>query len=441
MSEQSRVEIAFISKEIGIAEVVIRKSGKTSFAVFMDDKVVYKKQIDLLDGSTIVPISENSGVIKNKFVSLPPEPIDYDNEEQLYEELLVFISKYFEVTKSFREVAALYIMLTWVYERFNELPYLRVIGTLGTGKSRFLKVMAACSYHPMMLGSSSVAAMFRTIDKFKGTFILDEADFRSSEFSSDVAKILNNGHSKGMPVARMRGNTKGEFITDIFEVYGPKILASRESFNDAALESRCFMQRLYPNSKIKAPISIGEEFEQEAILLKGKLLMFRFRNLSKIEIKELARGDIKNLRVLQVVQPLWNIARLVNNLVASQISEQADEMDENLISNQADTQEADVLISILKLLETGKERLHMKDIADTYNKRFGMRSETNEDGSMNAYDHKLNLSGRKVGEIVGKVLHLKKFKDNHGVYINKDKYTLKILSMLRERYGVTDDLI
>ena len=162
-------------------------------------------------------------------------------------------------------------------------------------------------------------------------------------------EIFNNGHSKGMPVARMRGNAKGDFVTDIFEVFGPKILASRESFNDAALESRCFTQKLYPNSNIKKPISIDDQFDQEAYLLRGKLLMFRFKNLLKINVKELALEDIKNLRVLQVVQPLWNIGRLVNNTIASKIAEHAYEMDETLISNQADTQEADVLISILKL--------------------------------------------------------------------------------------------
>ena len=441
MLENSKIEIAYVSDDIGVVEAIIKKGGKTSFAVCKEGEISYKKNIILPDGSSIVPINETSSVIKNKFITLPPKPINYDSEEHLYKEIRVFISKYFHVTKSFREVAALYVMLTWVYERFNELPYLRVIGALGTGKSRFLKVMAACCYRPMVLGSSSVAAMFRTIDKFKGTFILDEADFKSSEFSSDVAKIFNNGHSKGMPVARMRGNAKGDFVTDIFEVFGPKILASRESFNDAALESRCFTQKLYPNSNIKKPISIDDQFDQEAYLLRGKLLMFRFKNLLKINVKELALEDIKNLRVLQVVQPLWNIGRLVNNTIASKIAEHAYEMDETLISNQADTQEADVLISILKLVEDGKERMHMKDIANKYNRQFGMISETNEDLSMNAYDHKLNLSGRKVGEIVGKVLHIRKFKDNQGIYIINDKYTLRILKMLRERYGVTDDLI
>jgi hypothetical protein len=292
------------------------------------------------------------------------------------------------------------------------------------------------------MGSSSVAAMFRTIDKFRGTFILDEADSKNTEFSSEIAKVLNNGNAKGMPVIRMKDSSKGDFTTDVFQVFGPKVLASRESFADAALESRCFSQRLYPSKNVKAPISLDNSFWEEAKILRGKLLTFRFKNYWSMNIKELKSERINNSRVLQIAQPIWNIALLINSKLARRVADEAVLMDQNLIFNQADTQEADVLISIMKLLDSPEDKMHMKQVATKYNRIFGSGEHTDEyDNATSMFDSKRNLSDRKVGEIIGKTLHLKKYKDNKGIYILKDRATKAILKNLCNRYGVTDDLI
>lgn len=444
MSTNNKMEIAFISEEIGIIETIIKKDGKTIFAVCRDGEIKYKKSITLPNGQTIIPLAGSSGVISSNTITLPPKPIEYESEKELFKEIRLFIGKYFITTKGFRNIAALYVMLTWVYERFNDLPYLRVIGTLGTGKSRFLKTLSACSYNSMMLGSASVAAMFRTIDKFRGTFVLDEANFKNSEFSSEVAKIFNNGNTKGTPVARMRErtNSKGEFTTDFFQVFGPKILASRESFNDTALESRCFSQRLYPDKNVKAPRSLDDSFFEEAKILRGKLLTFRFRNFGKLEIKELDSEKINNLRILQIAQPVWNIALLISKKVAQKVIDEALTMDQELISDQADTYEADILISIMKLMDNKGNKIHIKDISEKYFRVFGRGSLPIEvDNSITIYDYKSDLSARKVGEIIGKSLHIKKHRDNKGFYIIKDSSTKTILKGLCERHGITDDLI
>lgn len=444
MPTKAKSKITHISPEVGIVETIIDDSGKTIYAIFKDGKVKFKNQIVLASEMIIEPPNITSSAIKCGLVTLPPKPIKYGTEQDLLREIKTFISSYFFTNKGFCEIAALYVMLTWVYERFNEIPYLRVIGTFGTGKSRFLKTMSSITYNSISLGSSSIAAMFRTIDQFGGTFILDEADFKSTEFSSDVAKILNNGHMKGSPVARMRekADSRGEFSVDIFQVFCPKILASRESFNDNALESRCFTQRLYPNSRIDVPISLNDQFVNDAKILRGKLLAFRFLNYHKINIKEIRSDKINNLRIKQIAQPLWNIALLVNNKTARRVIEEALLMDQNLISSQADTQEADVVIAIMKLLDTPGDKIHMKEIAEKYNKLFGSGSLTdNEGNTLYTYDYRLNLSDRRIGEIVGKTLHLRKLKNNRGIYIPKDGTTRLILKCLCERYGVTDDLI
>ena len=122
---------------------------------------------------------------------------------------------------------------------FNELPYLRLRGDYGTGKTRGLLAIGSLCYRPFFAsGASTVSPIFHTLDRLGGTLILDEADFRFSDATSEVVKILNNGNVKGMPVLRTMQNRDKEFNPRAFRVFGPKIIAMRGSYDDPALESR-----------------------------------------------------------------------------------------------------------------------------------------------------------------------------------------------------------
>ena len=98
---------------------------------------------------------------------------------------------------------------------------------------------------------------------------------------------------------------------------------------------------------------------------------FHYWNL---DIKEISSTKIKNLRILQIAQPLWNIALLVSEKVAQNVLEEAALMDMDLISDQSDTREADVLIVIVKLWDFEGNKIHMKDIAKKYFRLFGRGS-------------------------------------------------------------------
>ena len=68
-----------------------------------------------------------------------------------------------------------------------------------------------------------------------------------------------------------------------FDVYGPKILASRKSFYDKATESRCMTEVMTGTSRKDIPPNIDEDFNAEADIIRNKLLLWRFRNYQKID--------------------------------------------------------------------------------------------------------------------------------------------------------------
>src|SRR5262249_56727898 len=134
-------------------------------------------------------------------VLFPSRADPYESEPVLVEELRGFIHRYVDLTPFFETLAAYYVLFSWVYDSFNELPYLRVRGDAGSGKTRFLLTVGSLCYKPIFAsGASTVSPIFRLLDTFKGTLVIDESDWRQSDERAEIVKILNNGNGRGFPV-------------------------------------------------------------------------------------------------------------------------------------------------------------------------------------------------------------------------------------------------
>ncbi|MEJ0041958.1 MAG: hypothetical protein WDM81_06980 [Rhizomicrobium sp.] len=103
------------------------------------------------------------------------------------------------------------------------LPYLRLRGEYGTGKTRALMIIGSLCYRGFFAsGASTVSPIFHTLNAFGGTLIIDEADLPYSDARVELVKILNNGTVKGMPVLRTIVSKDKEFNPYAFKVFGAK---------------------------------------------------------------------------------------------------------------------------------------------------------------------------------------------------------------------------
>lgn len=286
-----------------LVETLFSKADKKHlFAVCVDGQI---SLVPSFEGRE--PPKASGSMFKNKSVLLPSAYTDYDSEEALFEEIKTFVHKYVDVPPEFETVASLYVMLSWVFDRYQALCYLRVIGDAGCGKTRFLKTIGSISYHSFATsGASSTPVIFRMLDKIKGTLILDESDVTDSSTRSDFATILNQGNTYGTPVCRCG---QDDFDPEAFEVYGPKVIASREMFEDDALESRCLTQIMLGSDRSDIPPNEDAAFWAEAELLRNKLLMFRFRNWHRVgDVHNVQRSEGISSRVHQVTVALRSLA-------------------------------------------------------------------------------------------------------------------------------------
>jgi len=303
------IETPFVELENGkIAEMVVQ-GGMAKFAIYdpSTGDIKYVPAIEL-DGTKIIPPISDEIFLKG-YVVLPSMAEEYGDEMALYEEIKDFVHSHLEVSPDYEEIAGFYPMLTWVYDVMSVIAYLRAKGDWGVGKSRFLMVFMALCYRAISTtGAMSEAPIFRVMDKWKGTMIIDEGDFgKSRESMGGMEKILNCGFERGKPIMRCNPNNPAE--VNVFDSFGPKIMATRYEFRDKALESRCFSEIMKEGLRDDIPIELPPEFEEEALHLRNKLLMYRFRNRERVR-KRSETGkidlDLSGLpkRIRQAARPL-----------------------------------------------------------------------------------------------------------------------------------------
>lgn len=181
-------------------------ANKTSLSVCKDGRIKIKNFFEV-DTCILKPYSATKDLLKSNIVLFPSRPVAYSSEEKLIKRIQQFIHKYLSVSDFFEKIASYYVLFSWIYDDFNELPYLRGLGDYGSGKSRMLQVIGSICYLPIFAnGATTVSPIFRILHEFRGTLILDEADFKLSDTTAEIIKILNSGFMKNSPVLRSETN-------------------------------------------------------------------------------------------------------------------------------------------------------------------------------------------------------------------------------------------
>jgi hypothetical protein len=264
-----------------LVEIVYdEETRKTALAVARDGaECTIEADFEIAPGERLVPYSAKNNLIAHRCVLLPSRPEPFGGKECLLADIETFLHRYVDLSSSFERIAAHYVLLSWLYDAFAEVPYLRLRGEYGTGKTRGLIAIGSLCYKPFFAaGASTVSPIFHTLDRFGGTLVLDEADLRFSDATADLVKLFNNGNVRGMPILRTMQNRHKEFNPAAFNVFGPKIIAMRGSFDDDALESRFITEdtgllALRPD----IPLHVPDSLHTEALSLRNRLLDFRLK--------------------------------------------------------------------------------------------------------------------------------------------------------------------
>ena len=407
-----------------LAEMLYRpEERRTLFCVSDGGQVRYENEL-AVNGRRLVPYSPHNNLLANEVVLFPSEPAEFGSERELVAAIRAFIHRYVDVSPLFEQIASYYVLFSWVYDAFNELPYLRLRGDMGTGKTRFLLIAGSLCYKPIFAsGASTVSPLFRILDEMRGTLIVDEGDFRFSDEKAEIVKILNNGNARGFPVLRSESSNGKEFSPRAYHVFGPKLVSTRGFFQDRALESRCLTEET-GGRKLREdiPINLTAEYQKEALALRNKLLLFRLRSFGKHQIDPGLVDRTIEPRLAQIFVPLLSVIQDAE--ARTSLRELARAYHREMVADRGMETEAQMLEIIQEIRQDPYHQgLAIKEIAERFIARH-------------SEDFEYKITPKWVGNVIRKKLGLKTEKRHGGIYMIAASEGRR-LAFLCERYGVS----
>jgi len=384
IEDKNRFVSGFVLPDGTVGEMVVSRDDERSFMIVANGLVRKAYQYETAK-VTYLPTND---LLVGEVVHFASTAAPYDSQARLFSEIRSFVHRYLELPADFEEIASLYILLTWVFEFAPSIPYLRVIGDWGTGKTRFLQVAGAICFRPIFAsGATTPAPIFRILEQFRGTLVLDEADFKDSAAWAEMVKLLNNGYRPGMPVLRA-DKENGKWYPRSYQVFGPKLISTRFPFKDEALESRCLTSEMLTLTRDDIPRVLPPAFNKEVNELRAKLLTFRLANLTRLKGKtfgnELLEPNLQP-RLQEILIPL-KVMLNGDGAMAEALAGFVHRLQDNLYYRRKESLKGKVLMALLELHDEGQE-LSSQDIADRI-------AQSDEDSEINS---------RKVGWVIKKL--------------------------------------
>lgn len=346
---------------------------------FSDTKfILYDKvtaSIDYLDhleyhGKVYKPIDDK--ILSSGVLALPSGIEEYGETSDLVNEIHDFLYRNFQVPTFWEDFLPYVVLFYWVYEKFPFVPYIHFVGLTGTGKTTAQEVMGSICYKPMNVsGSITLSPIFRTSSLWHGTLLLDEFE-PDGEGYREMLSLLKSGVGN-TAVLRTEGDSKRE--VNVYLIKSPKMFTSERPISNAGLRSRTFLIQMEKNKR-RVPVFRLEKFSEEAQLLRNKLLLWRLRNFSKINLNDIEYGfdELAWLdgRVQQVITPIYYLS---DEDTRKKIVEFAKIQETETKQERADSLEGKIFQIIVNSYPMN---VAIKFIADEINKDSGKRPITPE---------------------------------------------------------------
>lgn len=167
-----------------------------------------------------------------------PEPVDGD---ELLGEIAATVRRYLSASEEVFSTVALWVIYSHAFDLFDVSPLLAVVSPeKRCGKTTLLTLLNALVPRPLAIANITPAALFRTVEKYRPTLLIDEADSFAKD-NDELRGILNSGHRRATAyVIRTSGD---EHEPRRFTTWAPKAIALIGSLPDT-LEDRAIPTRL-----------------------------------------------------------------------------------------------------------------------------------------------------------------------------------------------------
>lgn len=413
-----------------------------------------------ISGVRYVPVTDDD-IIKGGGVLFASDLGPAKPTRELVAMVELFIKRYFLLDNPFEyRLASYYVLLTWVFDCFSALPYLRAQGDTNTGKSELmLRIGYICYRLVISTGASSTAALKFALDQYRGTIFMDEIDI-ADKFDERIV-IMNVGAMRDQAkVWNMVEVSKGDgtrgYRASMANVYGPKLITMYGRFSDPATEGRCLTFRLVEKEpwelmRRNIPTEKTGEFYLEAATIRNLLMRWRLQTWQpRIELSKDMIDLGVSTRINQVTMPLKQLARDDPDLM-KEIQAFVQSLNDDLVLERSMSLEARVMDAIVAVLEDDEFKplvidneleglgrvkyIAYKHLADVANRimdemNLGERAEAEESDGRKK---RKGITSPTVGSICRKDLRLPVKRMGKGFVVILDPERVEVLKL---KYGL-----
>jgi putative DNA primase/helicase len=174
----------------------------------------------------------------NTYCNLPFEEIEPWPDSVDLAELLTDITntilRFIACKPEVAQTAALWLTMSWFINDIDIAPLAIITAPeKRCGKSQLFTVISRLVYRPLMASNITPAALFRSIDEWQPTLLIDEADAFMRE-NEELRGILNAGHTRDSAyVVRVVGD---DHHPKCFNVWGAKAIAGIGKLADTLMD-------------------------------------------------------------------------------------------------------------------------------------------------------------------------------------------------------------
>lgn len=167
-----------------------------------------------------------------------PEPV---NGAALLDDIAATVGRFLSASDHAFRTVALWVVYSHAFDVFDISPLLAIVSPeKRCGKTTLLTLLSALVPRPLAIANITAAALFRTVEKYRPTLLIDEADSFLTH-NEELRGILNSGHRKATSyVIRTSGD---EHEPRRFTTWTPKAIALIGAL-PGTLEDRAVLIRL-----------------------------------------------------------------------------------------------------------------------------------------------------------------------------------------------------
>jgi DNA primase (bacterial type) len=245
----------------------------------------------------------------------------------LFEEIRDFIRRYMwypdERTYS---LLAVWIMQTYVFMVFDQLPYLALVGTKRAGKTRLFELLEMLCFNAKLASSVTDAYLFRSVEIDRVTLLVDEADqlkAPSKDGLNEKLEILRSGYRRSGSVGRIEGDDRARVD---FSTYSMKAIANVSGLEDA-LEDRTISLPVERKPKeVHVAKLVHRKVQRQAQVMRNKLYCFGLQYAGRLaELYETVEVEGVDDREAEIWSGPACIAHLLGDDIVAVVQELARE--------------------------------------------------------------------------------------------------------------------